>query len=444
MNVLYAMIYAPEKGGSGAPIYTHNLMKGMIERGDRAGIVFSVHHSYTPSKNLPYKYHPLFFEHPPIFDNQPKATGSIPFKRMTQKQVFEYVASFYRAFENLTQRKKYDLLHVQHGMYIGYAAALIKEKYHIPFFVSLHAMELNFLEEFPDPIFAMKAMIDADRILALSDSQKQRLLDEYTKDRIIALDMKHKKCSHIESELKYLSMIGNRELKPSQIGIFPLGIDIDHYNIREYEYPKELQELASGENPKIVMYAGRLIEMKGIKNLLKAEKLYNQKGDVMTVVIGGGELENYVKEIAAKRKNVHYLGFKEQKEMPLYLNFVAEHRGVFTVPSSSEGMSLVYLEAMACGSRVLASCKKDMAEMDFMQRPYARFTEFGDIQELADTITRMFQEKPLARSVIRRHMQKYNLDNFRGNVYELYERFIEKKKNILRDTTIINSFFYGR
>jgi len=424
MNVLYAMIYAPEKGGSGAPIYTHNLMKGMIERGDHAGIVFSVHHSYTPCRNLPYKLHPIFFDHPPIFDNQPKATGSIPFKKMTQKLVFDYISSFYQTFEKLTQQQHYDILHIQHGMYIGYAAALIKEKYNVPYMISLHAMELNFLEEFPDPIFAMKAMTDADRILALSDAQKKRLLDEYTKERIIALDMKHKGCSHVESELKYLSMIGNREIWPEQIGVYPLGIDVDHYDIREYSYPQELQQLVT-DHSKMVMYAGRLIKMKGIKNLLEAEKIYNRNNDVHTIVIGGGELEDYVKDTAAKRGNVHYLGFKEQKEMPMYLNFIAEHKGIFTVPSSSEGMSLVYLEAMACGARVVASCKKDMADMDFMQRPYARFTEFGDIQELAKTISRMLQEKPLTRRVIRRHMQKYNLTNFRGKVYGLYERFLK-------------------
>ncbi len=414
------MIYAPEKGGSGAPIYTHNLMKGVIERGDQAGIVFSVHPSYIPSNNLPYRLHPLFFNHPPIFDDQPKATQSIPFKKMTRIEVSEYISEFYLAFEKLTQVDTYELIHVQHGMYIGYAAALIKEKYGVPYFISLHAMEINFLEEFPDPILAMKAMTDADKILALSDAQKKRLLEEYTKDRIIALDMKQKGCSRIESELRYLAHIGNRNINPDQIGVFPLGIDRNHYDIRHCQYPQELQILADNRNAKFVMFAGRLIEMKGIKNLLEAEKIYNRSNDVSTILIGGGELEDYVKKIASQRQHVHFLGFKEQKEMPLYLNFIAEHNGVFTVPSSSEGMSLVYLEAMACGARVLASCKKDMAEMDFMQAPYAEFTEFGNMQELADTITVMLSEKPLSRVQIRSNMLKYNLADFRERVWRLY------------------------
>lgn len=423
MKVLYGMIYAPERGGSGAPIYTNHLMKGMIEHGDQAGIVFSVHHSYSPSPDLPYEVYPLFFDRPPIFDNQPQALGSIPFKEMTETQVRNYIDAFYQSFEKLTQRDSYELIHVQHGMYIGYAAALIKEKYQIPYFISLHAMELNFLEEFPDPIFAMKAMIDADEILALSKSQKDRLLTEYTKDRIIEIDMKNNDLTRLESEVRYQYTVGNKEIDPERIKICPLGIDTRHYRIESYRFENGITHLSSLDHPKIVMYAGRLIEMKGIKNLLEAEKIYNKKGDVYTVVIGGGVLASFVEEVARKRKNITYLGFKDQKDMPFYLNFIAEYGGVFTVPSSSEGMSLVYLEAMACGSRVLAACKKDMAAMDFMQPPFARFTTFGDIQELADTISLMLNEKPPARELVRANMEKYDLDNFKNRVFELYDRY---------------------
>lgn len=418
------MIYAPDKGGSGAPIYTHNLMKGMIENGHEAGIAFSVHHSYKSTNNLPYTLHPLYFNNPPIFDNQPMATGSIPFKDMTTNQVEEYIASFYMAFEDLVETESYQLIHVQHGMYIGYAAALIKEKYKTPYFVSLHIMELNFIHEFPDPIYAMKAMTDADKILALSKSQKQRLLSEYTKERVIELDMKVKHCTKDESMKRYMEIVGEKEILSENIIICPLGIDTDMFDIRHYESYGELDDIFSAAESKIVMYAARLIEMKGIKNLLEAEKIYNKGGDVHTIVIGGGDLEEYIKSECKVRKNIHYLGFKEQTLMPMYLNFTAKNNGVFCVPSSSEGMSLVYLEAMACGTRVVASCKNDMSEMDFMQKPFAEFTEFGNIPELAFTIKGMLDRNTLNRKIIKKNMEKYNLSNFQNNMYSLYDSFL--------------------
>jgi glycosyltransferase involved in cell wall biosynthesis len=239
--------------------------------------------------------------------------------------------------------------------------------------------------------------------------------------------------SWIESEARYKNIIGNREIEPDNVVICPLGIDTSHYNIRKYDFKKDFAKISSINNSKVVMYAGRLIEMKGIKNLLEAEKIYNKKDDVQTIVLGGGELASYVENIARTRKNVKYLGYKEQKEMPFYLNFIAEYGGVFTVPSSSEGMSLVYLEAMACGARVLASCKKDMSEMDFMQTPFARFTTFGNIEELAATITDMLSEKPLTRKIIRHNMKKYNLSNFKKRVFDLYEEYCSPREETLQN-----------
>jgi len=267
-------------------------------------------------------------------------------------------------------------------------------------------------------------MTDADSILALSEAQKNRLLNEYTREIIITLDMKQKGVSRQESEERYSQIVGDGQIDPERIAICPLGIDVDHYRIKPFEYVDGLKAFSAIYKPKLVMYAGRLIEMKGILNLLEAERLYNANGDVHTLILGGGQYENFVGEITRVRPNVHYLGFKEQSIMPMYLNFIAEHKGVFTVPSSSEGMSLVYLEAMACGSRVLASCKKDMQQMDFMQHPYARFTNFGNIEELANAVTQMLADTPPHREDVRNNMVKYDIPSRQKRVYSLYEQCI--------------------
>jgi len=310
MNILYALIYAPDKGGSGAPIYTHHLMNGMIERGEHAGIVFSVHQSYRPNKYLSYQLHPLYFNHPPIFDNQPKAIGAIPFHHMTPRQVFDYIDAFYTEFAYLIQTEKYDLIHVQHGMYIGYAASMIKADYGTPYIISLHAMELNFLHEFPDPLLAMKAMVDANYICALSDLQKQRLLHEYTKDIIIRFHMKQKKCTQQEAEHEYQQIIGDKKINPDTIIVCPLGINTNHYDICSNVYLDDLEMIGNQKDLKLVMYAGRLIPMKGILHLLKAEQIYNKNNDVHTIILGGGECEDTVATAASKRSSITYLGFK--------------------------------------------------------------------------------------------------------------------------------------
>jgi glycosyltransferase involved in cell wall biosynthesis len=186
-------------------------------------------------------------------------------------------------------------------------------------------------------------------------------------------------------------------------------------------YPKDVEDLHLPEHQKIVMFAGRLIDMKGIKHLLAAETIYNNKGDVTTLVLGGGQLEDYVRQAASERQNVYYLGFKEQQEMPAYHRFLSEHHGVFSVPSSSEGLSIVYLETMASGNPIVGCCKRDMGELTFMQPPYAYFVPFGDAASLAQRILQLL-EKQFNPHDIRDRMDIYNLHNMFNDVFEVYSQ----------------------
>lgn len=422
------MIYPPDKGGSGAPIYTNHLLRSLVKRGYETGIVFSTHFSYEDSHREGYKTYPLYFANPPIFDSQPSVFHSVPFKNMSLTQITEYIDKFYRAFTNLITEEKYDLLHVQHGMYIGYAACLAKEKLKVPFVITLHTMEINFLEEFPDPLMALKAMVEAERIIALTKAQKKRLLETYSYEEIIRLEMKHHQVDRLQAEKNYQEIVGLRTTEADKIIVCPLGIDMEMFKIiHPPNIPDDLSRLNIKDTEKIVMFAGRLIEMKGIRYLLEAEKLYNRQGNIHTIIIGGGNLEELVTKEASKRKNVHYLGFKKNEEVPFYHNYVAERKGIFCVPSRSEGMSLVYLEALACGTRVVGCCKKDMGDLEFMRKPNVYLTEFGNSEYLAETITEVFSQTPLPRQEIRRSVENYNLENMFNLVRRQYEAVLNQK-----------------
>lgn len=425
MKILYSMIYAPERGGSGAPIYTYHLLKGMSQRAETPGILFSVSYSYKNPYETFYRSIPIFFDKAPIFDNQPKVSNSIPFKDMNKCQIEENIQKFYEGFKKAILEEEYDLIHVQHGMYIGYAASLIKKELGIPYVITLHIMELNFLNEFPDPLLAMVAMIDADRIIALTEAQKGRFLRTYSKENILKLEAKRSGNTLDEVEKRYQRFIGDKKLNPAKIHVCPLGIDTQLFDIKfKDEISHQLKDLKISDDKQIVLYAGRLIEMKGIRHLMNAEPLYNKSGKIHTILLGGGELEEHVKETCEKRAYMHYLGFKEQNEMPLYYNFAAAHNGVFSVPSSSEGLSLAYLEAMACGLRVVASCMEDMGDLDFMQEPFAVFAKFNDPEDLAEKIMLILKEKEIPREKIRSKIMNYNSKNMLDATFNIYSSIL--------------------
>jgi glycosyltransferase involved in cell wall biosynthesis len=422
MKVLYAMIYPPDEGGSGAPVYTDHLLRGMAERGEKPGMLFSTaSNRRAPSEQAYYQAFPVKLARAPIFDSQPKIPSSIPFRSMSRQQVREYISRLYPSFRRAVVQWDYELAHVQHGMYIGYVASMIRQELGTPYVITLHIMELNFLPEFPDPVLAMAAMARADSIIALTQSQRRRLLNTYTRENILELQAARSVRPRSPVE-EYDRHVGKSKIREDNIVVVPLGIDTEVFDIRPSPaLPEDLRQLRIGEDEKVVLFAGRLIEMKGIRHLLASEPLYNRHNDVHTIILGGGVLEGTVAQACRDRAMVHYLGFKEYASMPCYYNFAAEHNGVFSVPSASEGMSLAYLEAMACGLPVVACCQDDMGELDFMQEPYASFAEFGDAPDLAEKIVTYLERGRPQRTTIRARAARYNVGVMVDGVFEVYK-----------------------
>jgi glycosyltransferase involved in cell wall biosynthesis len=110
---------------------------------------------------------------------------------------------------------------------------------------------------------------------------------------------------------------------------------------------------ASRESVPIISYIGRLSREKGPDTLLKAINLLQGRVSHFKVfIVGDGELrpmlQNMVCEYGLK-DSIHFTG-----SVPNVADYYQQSR-VVVMPSYSEGMPLVLLEAMACGVPVIAS-----------------------------------------------------------------------------------------
>jgi glycosyltransferase involved in cell wall biosynthesis len=105
----------------------------------------------------------------------------------------------------------------------------------------------------------------------------------------------------------------------------------------------------------MVGYVGRLSREKGVLNLVKSIKIIlKQKDDLKFLIIGDGELrsviEKYLKDNDLNR-NVKIIKWVPHGELPSYFNELK----LLVIPSYTEGLPNVMLEAMACGTPVLAN-----------------------------------------------------------------------------------------
>ena len=107
------------------------------------------------------------------------------------------------------------------------------------------------------------------------------------------------------------------------------------------------------EREALVGYIGRLSSEKGIIKFLDAIPEVLKTADDVTFLIGGdGPLRSRVEQYAAEpERRTSYAGWVSREELPHYLNRLK----LLVIPSYTEGLPNIMLEAMACGTPVLAT-----------------------------------------------------------------------------------------
>lgn len=107
----------------------------------------------------------------------------------------------------------------------------------------------------------------------------------------------------------------------------------------------------------IVLFVGRLIPEKGIKELLQASLFLDKK--IILAIAGVGPLEEEVKKYTLKNKEILYLGKVDNQDLPLYYSA----SDLLIVPSvGEEGFGRVIIEALACELPVIGANKGAIPE----------------------------------------------------------------------------------
>jgi glycosyltransferase involved in cell wall biosynthesis len=148
------------------------------------------------------------------------------------------------------------------------------------------------------------------------------------------------------------TMLGCKAIYDREYTIIPMGIHMDKFNQKK---PRSILQDKYELNDFTILFVGRLAEVKGVKYLLEAAKQIADRGmGFKLLVVGDGplktEFESFVNENQLKGQ-VIFVGWVDSTELNEYYNAA----DVFVGPSLSEPQGLVFVEALASGTPVVAS-----------------------------------------------------------------------------------------
>lgn len=225
-----------------------------------------------------------------------------------------------------------DVAH-SHTWYTGLAGHLAGKLYGIPHVVTAHSLEPHrpWKREQLGGGFDVSswsernAIENADAVIAVSAGMKSSILDVYP------------------------------NVDPDKVHVVLNGIDTQLWQPREAEF---LDKLGVDRNRPIVAFVGRITRQKGVAHLLKAAADFDP--DVQLVLCAGApdtpeieaETKSLVEGLQAQRDGVYWV-----REMLSRTDIQQIYSGadIFVCPSIYEPLGIVNLEAMACGTAVVAS-----------------------------------------------------------------------------------------
>lgn len=196
-------------------------------------------------------------------------------------------------------------------------------------------------------------------------------------------------------------------LKERQLIFAPHAIDNDRFfDTPERSYGELAtnwrKQLGFETSDVVVLYAGKLEPKKNPALLLAAVQKYNilHSDKIKLLFVGNGELETSLKSTAEGDKNIAFLDFKNQSQMPV----VYRLGNIFCLPSKGpyETWGLAINEALACNIPVIVSDKVGCAVDLVHEGQTGVVFKSDDVEDLLKAIRQMvelvqqglFQKKP--------------------------------------------------
>lgn len=231
----------------------------------------------------------------------------------------------YKIGKELFKLNNYDLIDTQDPFFTGLVGRLLKMKFQKPLEVHFHGdfwgnsyqSEANLFQLLLSKFVARKA----DGIRVVSSGIKEKLI--------------------------------KKGIASEKIEVIPTPVDLEKFKKFKSEKVEEIKNIYS--NKKIILYVGRLVKVKNLPMLLNAVALVKRTmPDIVLLLIGSGNEKQELERLSKKINIgdiVKFINSLPQEELANYYRAA----DVFVLPSFSESLGKVLIEAGSAGCPIVAT-----------------------------------------------------------------------------------------
>ncbi|MEM1604677.1 MAG: glycosyltransferase family 4 protein [Fervidicoccaceae archaeon] len=221
------------------------------------------------------------------------------------------------------------------------------------------------------------------------------------------------------------SLLKDPILCKERVIITPNGVDF--YAVRRIiESVRSRNIEKEGKN---VLFVGRLVRTKGLIELLLAFKMLTKiDREIKLLIVGNGPLSSFVMSFISRHDLRNRVEFAEgvlpwEKVILEYYS----RADVFVLPSYSEGLPTVLLEAMATGVPVVTTPVGDITDI-VRHGETGILVKPGNIKMLAEAILTILQDKSLRKEIVSNALNTVRNYDWKviANIFDnVYNRMIE-------------------
>jgi D-inositol-3-phosphate glycosyltransferase len=226
----------------------------------------------------------------------------------------------------------------------------------------------------------------------------------------------------------------------SKLTVIPPGVDVCHF----YPIPADEAKMYVGLKPedRMVLFVGRIEPLKGLDTLIQAmSSLQLQEKQRVHLAIIGGDPAASPREMSAEMarlqklcddlavgQTVVFLGKRDQDKLPYYYS-AAE---LVVMPSHYESFGMVALEAMACGTPVIAS---EVGGLAYLVKDGETGFTIPDQEPdmLCEKISWLLNDHDLHATMSQRaveYAQDYAWEKIAKQIVSVYEELVTSRTNV--------------